>query len=259
MAAYYSAWFIGSVELAAQTFTVNGVDVVLPAGTYYLTDPTAALSLLTQVAAVMAPQAAGAALILLGSGKVKMSAAGVFGVVWGTATTLRDILGFGAVIAGFSAYTAVNKSALWFSPGKPALFSMTPLGVTGQARYIVSQSVAAYSGRAESTSHGAREYQSFTFEKVDAERMRTTSAAGGEYGNWFALVAVRSARWKLYHNAVEDSAATTVYTYDAVCGPYILSLGRDASWDYKRSSGFTWTDLACDLAVDAHVCPEIDP
>ena len=41
MAAYYSAWFIGSVELAAQTFTVNGVDVILPAGTYYFAMRTA--------------------------------------------------------------------------------------------------------------------------------------------------------------------------------------------------------------------------
>ena len=89
--------------------------------------------------------------------------------------------------------------------------------------------------------------------------MRTTSAAGGECGNWFALVAVRSPRWKLYHNAVEDSAATTVYTDDAGFCPYTLPLGTAASWDYKRSSGFTWTDLACDLAVDAPVCPEIDP
>ena len=40
MAAIYSAWFIGSVTIAAQTFTVNGVAVVVPAGTYYLTlDP----------------------------------------------------------------------------------------------------------------------------------------------------------------------------------------------------------------------------
>jgi hypothetical protein len=258
MASFYSAWFIGSIVLPEQAFTVNGVLVVVAAGTYYLSDPTAGLSLLAAVRAAMLPQAAGATAVLLGSGKVRLAAAGAFSITWGAATLLRDLLGFAVGLAASSSYTAPSKSDLYFSPGKPALFALSPLGVDGQDRYILSQSVSAYSGRAESTSHGSRVFQRFTFEKVDSERLRSPSAAGGEFGNWFALVAVRSARWKLYRDAVEDAAATTAFTFDTVHGPYILPLGRSAEWDYKRSSGHTWTDYTCDLAVDAHVCPEIE-
>lgn len=258
--AYYSGWFIGSRTIARQDFQINGNAVSVPAGTYYLTDPTAALSLLEQVITAMgvgllfAPTA-----VLLGSGKVRLTAAGAFTVTWGTATALRDLLGFTADLASATSHTATLKSPLWWSPGKPALFALTPLGVTGQPRYILSQSMSAYSGRAESTSHGARRYQRFVFEKVDSERVSTPSALGGEYGTWFEAVAVRSARFKMYRDAVEDVASVAEFTYDTVHGPYVLPLGGAAEWAYQRSAGLTWTDLCCDITVAATVCPEIDP
>lgn len=258
--AYYSGWFIGSRTIAVQSFQINGNAVSVPAGTYYLTDPTAALSLLEQVITAMgvgllfAPTA-----VLLGSGKVRLTAAGAFTVAWGTATELRDLLGFSGDLGSAASHTATLKSPLWWSPGKPALFGLTPLGVTGAARYILSQSMSAYSGRAESTSHGTRQYQRFIFEKVDSERMLTPSALGGEYGTWFEAVAVRSARFKMYKDAVEDSGSTSAFTYDTVHGPYVLPLGGAAEWAYQRSAGLTWTDLCADITVAATVCPEIDP
>lgn len=258
--AFTAGWFIGSRTLSAQSFQINGNAVSVPAGTYYLTDPSAALSLLSEVVSAMstgllfAPTA-----VLLGSGKVRLTAAGAFTVTWGTATALRDLLGFTADLGSATSHTATLKSPLWWSPGKPALFALTPLGVTGQPRYILSQSISAYSGRAESTSHGERSYQRFTFEKVDAERMSTPDALGGEYGVWFAAVAVRSARFKMYRDAVEDASSASAFTYDTVHGPYVLPLGAAAEWAYQRSAGFTWTDMACDITVPATVCPEIDP
>lgn len=258
--AYYSGWFIGSRTMSVQGFQINGNAVSVPAGTYYLTDPDAALSLLSKVISAMstgllfAPTA-----VLLSSGKVRLTAAGAFTVTWGTATALRDLLGFTGDLGSATSHTATLKSPLWWSPGKPALFALTPLGVTGAPRYILSQSMSAYSGRAESTSHGERSYQRFVFEKVDSERMQTPSALGGEYGVWFAAVAVRSARFKMYRDAVEDPSSTAAFTYDTVHGPYVLPLGNAAEWSYQRSSGFTWTDLCADITVAATVCPEIDP
>jgi hypothetical protein len=258
--AYTAGWFIGSRTIAAQSFQINGNAVSVPAGTYYLTDPSAALSLLSEVASAMSagllflPTA-----VLLGSGKVRLTAAGAFTVTWGTATALRDLLGFTGDLGSATSHTATLKSPLWWSPGKPALFALTPLGVTGQPRYILSQSISAYSGRAESTSHGERSYQRFTFEKVDAERMSTPASLGGEYGVWFAAVAARSARFKMYRDAVEDASSASAFTYDTVHGPYVLPLGGSAEWAYQRSAGFTWTDMACDITVAATVCPEIDP
>lgn len=258
--AYTAGWFIGSRTITVQSFKINGNAVSVPAGTYYLTDPTGAISLLTQVITAMgvgllfAPTA-----VLLGSGKVRLTAAGAFTVTWGTATELRDLLGFSGDLGSATSHTATLKSPLWWSPGKPALFALTPLGVTGQPRYVLSQSMSAYSGKAESTSHGSRSYQRFTFEKVDSERMSTPSALGGEYGTWFAAVAVRSARFKLYRDAVEDPASASAFTFDTVHGPYVLPIGNAAEWAYQRSAGFTWTDMCCDVTVPATVCPEIDP
>ena len=261
MAAIYSAWFIGSVTIAAQTFTVNGVAVVVPAGTYYLSDPTAGLSLLAATAAAMVPQAAGATAVLLGSGKCRLTATGNFTVTWGTATTLRDLLGFTGNLAAAATYTASLYSDLWWSPGKPALFALSPLGVTGQTRYILSQSTSAYTGKAESTSHGSRLYQRFTFSHVDSERVKaanTDAAAGGEYEAWFAQVAVRSTRFKVYHDAIENAASTSAYTYTSVHGPYVQPLGGEASYKYQRSSSLTWTDICADVSIDANGCPEIE-
>lgn len=257
---FESAWFIGSVTIPAQTFTINGLAAVVAAGTYYLWDTTAGLSLVAQVYAQILANAAGGTALLLGSGKVRLAAAGVFTVTWGTATLLRDLLGYTGNLAAATSYVAPAHSTLWWSPGKPALFASSPLGVTGQRRHIVSQSVSAYTGKAESTSHGSRTYQRFPFEKVDSERIKaadTDTAAGGEYEAWYTQVAVPSARFKVYRDATEDAASTTTFAYDSVHGPYIQPLGGDASYTYQRSAGATWSDLVADITITANGCPEI--
>lgn len=258
MAAIESAWFIGSIEIGAQSFEIDSDPASVSAGIFYLTDVDPVLSLLAQVEAAMS--AAGVvepAAVLLGSGRVRLSGKFPWSLTWGSATLLRDLLGFEFNLAASTAYVAPLKSPLWWSPRKPALFEMTPLGVRGAKRYILNQSVSAYSGRAESTSHGVREYAKFSFEKVDAERMLTVDTLGGEYGSFYDLVAVRSARFKLYHLAVEDPLSTDPFTYESVLGPYLISLGNTAEWAYNRSRGHEWTDFTCDVTINAHVCPEI--
>jgi hypothetical protein len=197
---------------------------------------------------------------LLGSGKVRLAAAGAPSrSPGGPPRLLRDLLGYAGGLAASTSYTAPGKSgAVLLARASPRLFALTPLGVTGAARYILAQSMSAYSGKAESTSHGTRGYQRFAFEKVDFERVLTTGALGGEYGTWYALVAARSARWKLYRDAVEDAASTTAFTYDTVHGPYVLPIERAAEWAYQRSAGHTYTDYTVDLTVAATVCPEIN-
>lgn len=257
---FTSAWFIGSVTIPAQSFTVNGAAASVAAGTYYLWDTTSALSLVSQVYGQILANAAGGTALLLGSGKVRLAASGVFTVTWGTATVLRDLLGYTGGLAAASSYVAPGYSKLWWSPGKPALFANSPLGVSGQRRHIVSQSVSAYTGKAESTSHGSRIYQRFPFEKVDSERIKaadTDTAAGGEYEAWFTQVVVPSARFKVYRDAIEDSASTTTFTYTSVHGPYVQPLGGDASYTYTRSAGATWSDLVADITITANGCPEI--
>jgi len=259
--AYLSSFCIGSyASLPEQAFTIAGVDVTVPAGTYYLFDANDALSLLAQMeAAMVAAGLADAAVFLTEAGHVRMTAGGAFTVVWGTGgALLRQLLGFGLVIAGLAAYTAVDKSPLFWSPGKPASFLLTPIGVRGALQYNVTQAVAPNSGTSESLHHGTLELQRFTWSSVDATRIRTTTGAAGEFGVWYAYVAVPSARWKLYHNATEDDASTTAFTYDSALGPYIATLGgKGAGWVYDRSKGAEWTDLVCDVDLRCHVCLEI--
>ena len=69
---------------------------------------------------------------------------------------------------------------------------------------------------------------------------------------------MRSARFKVYHDAIENAASTSAYTYTSVHGPYIQPLGGEASYKYQRSSSLTWTDICADVSIDANGCPEIE-
>lgn len=258
MPAYQSSWFIGSTTIGAQAIEIESDPQVVTAGTFYLTDPTAGRSLLSQIEAAMSNAGVvDAEAVLLGSGYVRLKGSMPWTLTWGSGTLLRDLLGYETDLVAGLAFVAPLKSPLFWSPGKPASFDQTPIGVRGSKRYVLSQSVSAYSGRAESTSHGVREYQRFSTEKVDAERVRTVDELGGEYGTFYDLVAVRSARFKFYHLAVEDTLSTTAFTYESVLGPYLISLGSTAAWDYTRSRGHEYTDFTVDLTVNAHVVPEI--
>lgn len=257
---FLSSWCIGSVaSLSAQDLVIAGDAQTIGAGNYYLYDAVDALSLLAAVDDAMnAAGVAGSSVVLLGSGKVRLAGAVIFTVTW-TDTTLRDLLGFAGNLAGASSYTATLKSPLFWSPGKPELPQLTPLGVRGAKLYNVVQSVAPYSGLSESASHGFRERASYTWSHVEAARVRTPSELGGEFGTWYERVAVPSARWKLYRLVPESSSSTSAFTHEGALGPYVTTIGgKGGSWVYDRSRGADWTDLVCDLNLSAHVCPEYD-
>ena len=67
-------WLIGSVEIAAQTITINGSDVVVPAGTYYLRDATAGLSLIAAVETALASIVVSTTVRILGTRRVQIAA-----------------------------------------------------------------------------------------------------------------------------------------------------------------------------------------
>jgi hypothetical protein len=259
MASSETAFCIGSAVISAQTITIDGAAQVVPAGTYYLYDSSAGLSLLSQVEdAMTAAGIAGAAVELLGSGYVRLKSSGaVFTVAW-TSTTLRDLLGFTGALAASSSYTAPLKSKLFWSPGKTELPMEAPLGIRGSKRYNVAQTFSPYTGTVESLSHGYREFNTFKWEKLNVDRIRTANELGGEYGTWFENVCVKSARWKLYHWAIENPASTTQFTYDVKLGPYVTILGsKGAEWKYGRSRSFEWTDSEADIELPVTVTPEI--
>jgi len=255
--AYYSGWFIGSRTMSVQSFQINGNAVSVPAGTYYLTDPTSTLSLLSKVISAMstgllfAPTA-----VLLGSGKVRLTAAGAFTVTWGTATLLRDLLGFTTNLAGNSISTAPNVSGLLWSPQRTETPMLAPIGIRGQKVAAVYQSQSPYDGTTENTSRGSREYNRFIFRRVTYLRVWTSNNNGGEFNRWFEEVAVPAARWKLYSQVLESELDVEAEVNTGL-GPYIVTAEkRGVNWDFTRSKGQEFSDRQMDIDFNVHVCPE---
>ena len=242
--------------LPEQDVTIQGSAKTVPAGSYYLTDAVAGLSLLAKVqAAMVAAGVAGASAVMLVNRKVRLSAAGVFSVTW-TDPLLASLLGYSANLVGLSSYVAPSISPLFWSPGTPGKSAFRK-GLIGMPEALVYQSVSPYSGRTEHVSHGTRVYNRFTWSYIDADRIVTAGALGGEFATWHANVVVPAGRCKIYHDVQEDPNAVTVATMSTPLGPYIYSADRKGvSWVYDRSKGFDWTDVACDIDMSVHVCPE---
>ena len=136
---------------------------------------------------------------------------------------------------------------------------MAPFNVRGHKVYSMVQSVAPYSGKTESVSHGYREYNAWYWRNVAIDRVWTASESGGQWVRWFAEVAATSSRWKLYSQVSEEattSASSVVFDY-AGLGPYIYSATRKGvNWAYVRSKGLEFTDRRADIEVSAHVVEE---
>ncbi len=244
---YRAAWLIGSyADLPEQEITVDGSPALTAEGSYYLYDAAAGLSLLAAIQNVLvAAGVAGAQAVLIQEGRVRLFAPGSFDLSWGTATPLRDLLGYTANLAGQASYYAPGVSPLLWMPGKPETPIIQRLGTVGHRTHNAFQSVAPYSGTTESVSHGYREYARYSFPMVDTARTVDASYSGGTFGRWFDQVAARAARWKLYREVVEDTSGLgSVMSYlDQPLGPYVVSAERKGpTWKFDTSKGFERTD-----------------
>lgn len=255
--AYRTAWLIGSyADLPAQEFKVNGVDVVLPAGSYYLYDATEALSLLDAFVVALDDGGATVAATLRQHRRVKLTAGGAFTVDWETATLLRDLLGFTTNLAGNSIYTAPDVSGLLWSPQRTETPMLAPIGIRGQEVAAVYQSQSPYDGTTENIARGSREYNRFIFRRVTYLRVWTPNDNGGEFNRWFREVAVPAARWKLYSQVLESELDVEAEINTGL-GPYIVTAEkRGVNWDFTRSKGQEFSDRQMDIDFNAHVCPE---
>lgn len=255
--AYRTAWLIGSyADLPEQAFKVNGVDVVLPAGSYYLYDATDALSLLDAFVTALDDGGTTATVTLRQHRRIKLASLAAFTVTWGTATLLRDLLGFTGNLAGNNLYTAPNVSALLWSPQRTETPMLAPIGIRGQEVAAVYQSQSPYDGTTENTSRGAREYNRFIFRRVSYLRVWTDDNVGGEFNRWFKEVAVPAARWKLYSQVLESELDVQAEVNTGL-GPYIVTAEkRGVNWDFVRSKGLEFTDRQMDIDFNVHVPPE---
>ena len=263
MADYRAAWLIGSIYgMPQQEVTCDGVPVLSNGSNYYLYDADFSLSLVDLIRGMMITAGiVGAIAGLQRNGLVYLEAAGVFTISWGVSTVLRDLLGFTGNLAGASKYTAPLKSPLLWMPGKPETPMMQRLGVVGHRVPTVYQAVSAYSGRAESVSHGSRIYARYSFPMVDSDLVVTTGNEGGTFARWFDEVAVKAARFKLYRDVLENptSTATAASYLDEPLGPYVFTApaGKGPAWAYDMSRGFERTDKRADIDIRCHVVEEM--
>lgn len=233
----------------------------MAAGSYYLYDASAPLSLLAQVQASMTSAGVGAAsAALLRTRRVRLSGNANFSITW-DGTFLRDLLGFSqGNLSGTSSYVADSISPLiWSSGTKPAAVA-APLDCSGHKQALVNVAIAPYSGRMETASHGSREFNKFTWLNIPLARMRTAAALGGEWQTFFDQVCVNACPFKMYREVSEENSGTTVATFDhAALGPFHISPERRAlGWDFVRSRGYEMIDRRLDLTLPVHVCPEIE-
>lgn len=262
MAEYRAAWLIGSIEgMPSQSIKIDGSPFSPTGSNFYLYDATAARSLITAMGALLTSAGvAGPLAYIRRSGYVYLASSGVFTVSWGTSTVMRDLLGFTGNLVGSASYVAPLKSPLLWMPGKPETPMGHRLGTVGQKVNTQYQAVSAYTGRAESVSHGSRTYARYSFPMVDTELVVTTTNEGGTFARWWDEIAMTSARWKLYRDVGEDPAGTTAVhgDLDEPLGPYVCSntSGNSPRWAFDPSKGFERTDARADIDLRAHLVAE---
>jgi hypothetical protein len=262
MTDFRAAWLIGSqADMPAENVAINGTDQPVTVRGRYLYDATASFSCIALMQNLMtAGGLAGVNAYLQKNGYVYIEANAVFTVSWGVTANLRDILGFEGNLSGAASYTATLKSPLLWMPGKPETPMGQRLAHVGHKVHTMYQSVSAYTGRAESVSHGTRTYARYMFPMVDTELVVTTANAGGTFGRWWDEVAVTSARWKLYRDVIEGPSNTSsaLTVLDEPLGPYVVSGqgGKGPSWAFDPSKGFERTDARADIDIRAHVVEE---
>lgn len=258
-----SAWLIGSYRgLPRQDLLVDGHEVSIDAGNFYLYDSTAGLSLLAQIVAAMTEAGVvGASAVLLKNRKVRISATDPFSIDWSPDNTLsRRLLGFADNLSGANSYIAENVSVLLWSPGRTESPTMAPLGVLGHERFPVFAAVSPLDGSVSVVTHGSsRVFNEFRFSHVGNARYQTVDAAGGEWATFFANVCALGRSFNLWRNVVEDDASTDPAVFSTKLGAYILSPSRDGfDWTFTRSPGgnFQNTDRRHECSLAVHVVPE---
>lgn len=217
-----------SIPATALNVVANAVGEVLPflGGDYYLDHPTGALSLLTQMVAVLNghTQLLGTGAVITRSRRVLLTNATAFSVDWGSNTTLRDLLGFSSNLASATSHLAPLVSPLLWAAGKPES-SSARMGADG---VLVKDTYAGRSGPGVVVATANNEWRenTFTWGYVHVDRIEQVPDVGGTWATWWSQVGSRFARFWLARNVLEDSAddatAMSLSTKLPAAGAYIM-------------------------------------
>jgi hypothetical protein len=196
---------------------------------------------------------------LLESGKIKLTMDGTTAVTWGSATLVRDLLGYSGNLSGASSYVADYVSPLFWSPGKTESPERDVLGGTGALESDIAFRIAP-STYASSTEHNTRYVNTFAWRNIATARFRTTDAANGELWTWWGYVR-KLANLKLYRNVAEDTAGSDAASLGTPLGPYTLdprTMPRGGAFPFARSSGFELVDAWHPVSLDVVTTTELD-
>jgi hypothetical protein len=217
-----STWLVGSDTISASTLVVGGVNRVVSAGSYYLYDSTAALSLIKQVENAIALTAAGSTVRILQNRKVKIDFNGA-----STSLTIPEplarLLGFtGSPYAGATSRTAENVSPLLWSPGWPETPTGNPVGVAGHKEWDRVVTASPTGLTFDVTYHSSTTMVEWSWFAVRQDRAWTTAEADGEYVVFFEETIVSGNRFKCYSQISEDDASSSNVTWTTGLGPYFV-------------------------------------
>lgn len=252
-----SSWLIGSITLdSSVTIVVNGgSNALIAAGTYYLRDASAALSLIDVILTAVTPFMTTPAIFVAEDRKLRVTAGAPF--TWTIPSELQGALGFGASIPSTSSATATDVSELLWSPGWCATTTGHPTGTTG---FEVPQRVhmASPSGLTQRvTIHGTAQTKA-ALDWAFVLRARAWAAgsddgAPGDYRRFWGVVLVPGLRWKWYPETEEDDASSVAVTWPTALGPYVSVDPKGDWWDRSVKNADTHSGVQLDGLVSSEI------
>lgn len=238
-----STWLIGShpnVPLTTLTITVGATTetATIPAGAYYLDDPSSSRSLCKafQTALVTHSSITSATVALCQDRKVRVSAAngglGAAVSVTFSNNTVRDILGFTSMSSAAATHVAQAISSYVWSPNRVDS-SPSRLGTPGRYKYDTAIGSSAAGDVVATTNNYIRE-NTFKWNYVENARVWTTAEAAGEFFHFHHNFLRHFWKFKVYRGLTDDTVSTTALSLVGPLGPYIMRPNRDVGWEYRH-------------------------
>lgn len=244
MAAVASTWLVGSQNLAAQSYSIDGTGYGIAAGHWYLTHATASLSILAGVLADMTTEGLSNPYFYIREDRLlEMGADATFTFSW-TGTTLRNLCGYTGNLSGASSYVSDGIPRLLWSPGYPALFATDD----GQSAYDMDDAVVqvAASGIVDVDYVQSLSYNELRWTDVMRARMRAADSADpedfwGTFDDFRGLVLRPGYRFQIYEEVTEDSSSTDEVTLPSALGTYqIREVVPGRYRRVSRTAGSRW-------------------
>lgn len=245
----YADWVVSSRAYPSGIAGAVAIDegeptgVLAPSGGLYLIHPTAALSMLDQLALVMtAGGVIGAQAYVTEQRHVRLVGSAPFDLTWAS-FAFRDLLGFTGDLTNASSYTAPNRSTLLWSPGKTFTPELAPLDAHGQPVVDASVTIGPQ-GRIVVRHHGSPSIvNTFTARHVERARFWAAPPAykAGEWRHFWEHEAWTAQRMVVLRRVVEGSSTTASagYSTSLALGPFrpdLTRLGR--AFAFARDTGF---------------------